>query len=91
MNVPIYRKFDKKQLLVYLSSIQCRLMILRARNTHHTLRSPYEKDFLNLYKENCSQFYYIEVNGDHYVHLTSPLNVAHHIAEFLQPVIDSLN
>lgn len=59
-------------------------MIVRARDTHHTLRCPHENEFLDQYREQCREFRYELVEGDHYVHLSLPDNVAPLVVDFLQ-------
>lgn len=86
----VKRKFTKQQLMHLLCGINCRLLIIRARQTHHTLRSHYDQEFLHFYSEHCSEFRYIEVDGDHYVHLTNPNILSKHVIDFIQPELDRL-
>lgn len=89
LNCPVYRKFDAPQLLAYLSDIRCRLLIVRAKQRHHTLRCEHDGAFLDMYRESCSDFTYQEVEGDHYVHLTHPGRVAPFIRQLLEPLLPS--
>lgn len=86
----VYRKFSVDMLLTYLADLRCRLLILRAKSTHHTLRCPHERPFLDQYSLKCKEFTYREVDGDHYVHLTNPENVVDYIEKFLEPAFAKL-
>ena len=77
------RKTDCESLLNYFSGIKCKLMIINGKNGLFTDRG-LQKQFLELYERNCKKFVYLEVEGDHYVHLTRPQNVAQHIRDFLK-------
>lgn len=83
LNCIIRRKFEKCQLKNYLNNLKCQLMILRARNTHHTLKCKHDQDFIEFYRKKCSKFQYHEIDGDHYVHLIHPSNVALLIDDFI--------
>lgn len=85
---PVYRKFDAPQLLNYLSSIRCRLLIVRARDTHPMLRCPHEDQFVEMYREHCEEFAFQAVDGDHYVHLTEAAKVAPYVNAFLRQLFD---
>lgn len=43
-----------------------------------------EREFRELYRENCKRFQYIEVSGGHFVHLNEPEKVAPFISAFLE-------
>jgi len=87
--VVMNRKTDCQSLLNYFSGIKCELLIINGNNGLFTDRH-LQKQFLEMYSNNCKKFVYVEVEGDHYVHLTSPKNVAQHIRQFLSEAIDQL-
>lgn len=91
LNCIIRRKFHRNQLISYLSNIRCRLMIIRAKNTHLTLKCEFDNEFIEFYRTKCKEFHFIKVDGDHYVHLTNPNNVSIHIDNFLRNAIQQLN
>ncbi|KAJ6215405.1 hypothetical protein RDWZM_009905 [Blomia tropicalis] len=91
LNYPINRKMNADRMLTYLSNIRCRLMIIRARGRHHTLRCEHDTQFIQMYHKSCDDFQFIEVDGDHYVHLTQPENVVEHVCQFIRPLLDQLD
>ncbi|XP_054161628.1 serine hydrolase-like protein [Oppia nitens] len=85
------RKIDCQSLLGLFSGLKCELMIINGKNGLFTDRD-LQKRFLELYQNNCKKFVYVEVDGDHYVHLTSPQKVVPHIKQFLsEPINDLMN
>ncbi|CAG2178088.1 unnamed protein product [Oppiella nova] len=85
----INRKTDGESLKHYLSGIKCELLIINAKSGLFTDRE-LQKVFIEMYADKCPKFEYLEVDGDHYVHLTRPHDVAPHIKRFLSPAIDEL-
>lgn len=79
----IQHKYDKQHLLTLLSSLKCQMFILRANNTPKSFKCKYDDEFLELYKKKCKKFKLLAVDGDHYVHLTSPQNISDHINQYL--------
>ena len=85
------RKMDCQYLLNYFSGIKCELLIVNAKNGLFTDGREVQKQFLELYQNNCKKFVYVEVEGDHYAHLTVPRNVAPHVRQFLSEAIGQTN
>lgn len=80
---PLYQ-FSHAVALNILKGMRCHLLIIRAKDA-----PPYEvskeefRAMMDNYRERCASFEYVEVEGNHYVHLNEPHSVAGLINKFL--------
>lgn len=78
------QKFSHEDLKAYMRRIKSNMMILLGNKSYiYRSRTPEVlDDFIKIYKENCKSFDVIKVDGNHFVHLNNPENVAPHIDAF---------
>lgn len=89
LNSLVFKLYDAEMMKLHLSSIKCELLIILGTNGLG-LEKEYDNDFYDLYKSKCKSFDVVYVNGDHYIHLTNPKEVAPHINQFFNEAISEL-
>jgi len=81
---PTMFRFRHDQSLHFLSTIQCHMLLVKAKDSP-TYGGPTEvvQKTLDLYREKCASYQYLEVEGNHHVHLTHPHAMAEAVNSFL--------
>lgn len=82
LNAMLANKADIHILKNYYSNIKCEMIIFRGKNGLVNLQNVEVREVVDVYKKSCKQFKLIEVEGDHYVHLTHPERIAGMINSF---------
>ena len=86
----LFHDFTTEQLKDVARGIKCPLLIIRAQQPVSYESQELVGEFLSIYRENSSDFRYVEVDGRHHVHLSRPHLVAPHIENFLFPISSKL-
>lgn len=78
------QKFSHDDLKAFMKRIKCNMLIvIGSKSFIYKSRTPEVlDDFLNIYRENCSSFKVVKVEGNHFVHLNNPELVAPHVNTF---------
>ena len=58
-------------------------MVIKALNAPWFEKKEICEKALDIYKDNCASFQYVEVDGNHFVHLNEPEKVAEAVNQFL--------
>lgn len=76
-------RFSHEQAFAILSNIKCHNLIIKASQAPFFEPKEIGNKALEIYREKCASFQYVEVDGDHFVHLNEPERVADVINIFL--------
>jgi len=84
MRCPTFHRFDHTTSINFLSDITCHNLLIKAKSAP-TFGGTGEvvKKTLELYKQKCASFQYVEVEGNHFVHLNEPEKISNLINKFL--------
>lgn len=67
-----------------VSNIQCNLLLIKAKNSPLYSDEKSYNEFLKLYSENCKKFEFIEIDGNHFIHLSYPERIVPIINKFIE-------
>jgi len=68
------------------NNINCHLKIIKAKQGPYYEPTKILEEFKTYYKQQCKSFEYVEVEGQHHVHMDHPERIASHINEFFSPL-----
>ncbi|XP_054159164.1 probable serine hydrolase [Oppia nitens] len=77
----LFQRMDSNALYNYLESIECHLIIIKAKNGVKLDPQEVNDRFIELYIRKCKSFKLIQVEGQHHVHLISPETVLPFVAK----------
>lgn len=88
---PTIYRFSHELSMNFLTNIQCHLLIVKAKSAP-TFGGPEPviAKTLGIYKAKCASFEYVEVEGNHFVHLNEPKLASEHINNFFLNVPKSV-
>lgn len=66
-----------------LKNMKCHNMVIKASDAPYFESIDIVNKALSIYKENCASFQFVEVDGDHFVHLNEPEKIADVVNKFL--------
>ncbi|XP_023224500.1 serine hydrolase-like protein 2 [Centruroides sculpturatus] len=67
-----------------ISNIRCGLLLIKAKRSPIFSDQESYNEFLKLYSEKCSRFEYVEIDGNHFIHLSYPERIAPIINAFIK-------
>ena len=67
-------------------NLNCHLKIIKGKQGPYYESTELLEEFKAYYKQQCKSFAYIEVQGQHHLHIDHPEHVAPLINEFLHPL-----
>jgi len=68
------------------NNINCHLKIIKAKQGPYYEPAEILEEFKTYYKQQCKSFEYVEVEGQHHVHMDHPERIASHINDFFHPL-----
>ncbi|KAG8231003.1 hypothetical protein J437_LFUL010019 [Ladona fulva] len=83
MKYMVYAPLSDEQLCEILRSIQCELLLLQAKESAAFFELGGGPAVLEVFKQSCSYFQYVALDGNHDVHMDYPERVAPVVTEYL--------
>ncbi|ODM88353.1 putative serine hydrolase, partial [Orchesella cincta] len=80
---PSIQRISHEQAFALLSNIKCHNLLIKASKAPFFESKEICDKVLAIYKEKCASFQYVEVDSDHFVHLTEPEKIADLVNKFL--------
>jgi hypothetical protein len=84
---PSFYRFDHQTSMKFLEDIKCHNLLIKA-NDAPVFGGPDDvvKKTLDIYKRKCASFQYVEVEGNHFIHLNEPEKISELVNKFLLQV-----
>lgn len=80
----LFQRMDSGSLLHFVRKMSCELLIIKAKMSGVQMDTPdITEGFLESYRNTCRRFQYLEIEGQHHVHLCEANVVAPLIVEFV--------
>lgn len=78
-----FQRLSHDDLKAYMRRLNCNLLIIVGKHSGLKNKAPeILNNILDIYREVCNSFQIVEVDGNHFVHLNEPWQVAPHINSF---------
>lgn len=65
-------------------NIRCDLLLIKGKQSSMTYDKDNSDEFLKIFSEKCNKFEYVEIDGNHFIHLSYPERIAPVINKFIE-------
>lgn len=80
---PSITRFSHEQCFAILEKIRCEILLIKAKNAPWFEPEDLCRQAMDVYQRNCASYEFVEIDGNHFVHLNEPEKIADKINQFL--------